>query len=74
MLARGFLAELGDDVVELLLRTQALPLQHFHNGRDLPHVETVASSMDMESRSSRFSPIIPTRRVDALFRSRIVRN
>jgi hypothetical protein len=31
-------AELGDDVVEVLLRTEALPLQRFHNRGDLPHV------------------------------------
>ena len=32
-------------------------------------LETVASSMDMVSRNSRFSPLIPTRRGDAPFRS-----
>ena len=30
--------ELCDDVVEVLLRAQALPFEHFHNGGDLPHV------------------------------------
>ena len=35
----GILAtELGDDVVEVLLRAQALPFEHFHNGGDLLHV------------------------------------
>jgi hypothetical protein len=30
--------ELYDDVVEVLLRAQALPFEHFHNGGDLSHV------------------------------------
>src|SRR5713101_6294015 len=30
--------ELGDDVVEVLLRAEVFPLQHFHNRGDLPHV------------------------------------
>jgi hypothetical protein len=33
-----FVAELGDDVVEVLLGTQALPFEYFRNGRDLSHV------------------------------------
>ena len=34
----GILApELGDDVVAILLRTEALPFQHLHNRGDLPH-------------------------------------
>lgn len=31
-------AELGDDVVEVLLRTEAILFEHFDDGRDLPHV------------------------------------
>ena len=31
-------AKLGDDVVEVLLRAEALPLQEFDNRGDLPHV------------------------------------
>ena len=31
-------AELGDDLVEVLLRAEALPFEYFHDGRDLPHV------------------------------------
>src|SRR5437016_10473770 len=31
-------AELSDDVVEVLLRAEALALQYFHNRGDLPHV------------------------------------
>jgi len=27
-----------DDAMHVLLRAQALPFEHFHNGRDLPHV------------------------------------
>src|SRR5712692_1237042 len=35
----GILApELGDDVIAILLRAEALPFEHFHNRRDLPHV------------------------------------
>ena len=30
-------AELGNDVVEVLLRAEALALQYFHNGGSLPH-------------------------------------
>lgn len=32
-----------------IVQNLALPFEHFHNGRDLPHVGTVASSMDMLS-------------------------
>ena len=30
--------KLGDDVVEVLLGSEALPFEHFHNRGDLPHV------------------------------------
>jgi len=30
-------AELGDDVEAVVLRAEALPLQHFHNRGNLPH-------------------------------------
>jgi hypothetical protein len=33
-----FLAKLGNDAVEVLLRAQALPFEDFHNRGDLPHV------------------------------------
>src|SRR5438094_8560228 len=34
ILALGF----GEDVVASLLRTEALPFRHFHDGGNLPHV------------------------------------
>jgi len=40
MRARGFLRRNSVRyVVEVVLRTEALPFQHFHNGGDLPHLE-----------------------------------
>lgn len=31
-------AKLGDDVVEVVFRAEALPFEHFHNGSNLPHI------------------------------------
>ena len=31
-------AELGDDAIEILLRSEVLALQHFQNGNILPHI------------------------------------
>jgi len=41
VLHRGDLAaELGDDVIEILLRAETLPFEQLHNGENLPHIGT----------------------------------
>ena len=69
-------AEFGDDIVEVLLRAEALSFQHVHNRGHLPHVGNgrlfeghgVAELVLLPNH------FIPTRRVNAPFRSCIVRN
>jgi len=50
-------AELGDDVIEVLLGAEALALEHFHYGGNPHMLETVGSSRDMLSRVGRLSLI-----------------
>jgi len=45
--------ELGDDVVEVLLRAEALPFEHFHKAAISHMLETVTSSMARVSRLGR---------------------
>ena len=48
-------AEFGDDLVEVLLRAEALPFEHFHMAAISHMLEMVASSIDMLSRVGRCS-------------------
>ena len=54
----GILAgKLGDDVIEILFRAEALPFEHFHKAAISHMLETVASSRDMRLRLGRSSLI-----------------
>ena len=44
-------AELDDDLVEVLLRAEALPFEHFHNRGQLPHVGVGGHHARFDTRS-----------------------
>ena len=55
----GILAgKLGDDVIEILFRAEALPFEHFHKAAISHMLENVTSSMAMVSRLGRSSRLI----------------